>query len=284
MAGRATGPWSGCTQPAIELPQPPHTTSSDPVHAPCGMTCVGSPPAGTGPSAMVRHVSVRGSYAAPSNTAGSPHNGPAPSSPHMSLVAGMPDHTSSSVPVHTATGAVRGVSGDAAISRHDPGDDAVMTVDLSTAVVGTSVGPVSVDGDVAVVVAGSPLDAGVTTVAVVVGSFVSTAESPSPQAVTSTRAATTTTARTVSPGRGRCDTETTRRVCHAQALDRLNTAARDATHTTDTPPRPSCAESPPRTRPCLIVGAACVRRQRVIRSRCSERWMGAMPSWSGTKG
>jgi hypothetical protein len=38
----------------------------------------------------------------------------------MSDVSGMPAHTSSSVPVHAATGEVSGLNGDGAIGRHDP--------------------------------------------------------------------------------------------------------------------------------------------------------------------
>ena len=77
-------------------------------------------PAGTGPAAIIRHESVIGSYAAPSKLAGSPHNGPPPTSaPQSSLVAGNPDHTTSSDPVHTDVGNALGVSGDADRGRHD---------------------------------------------------------------------------------------------------------------------------------------------------------------------
>ena len=77
------------------------------------MTCVGAPPAGTGPGVIIRQLSVLGLYAAPSNTAGSPQSEPPPAAvTHSSLVAGNPDHTTSSSPVHADTGDVRGPSGD----------------------------------------------------------------------------------------------------------------------------------------------------------------------------
>jgi hypothetical protein len=96
------------------------------------MIWVAAPPAGTGPAAITRHESVIGSYAAPSKLAGSPHNGPPPTSaPHSSLVSAIPDHTTSSDPVHTDVGNALGPSGDADRARHD--DGAVVEVVLDDA-------------------------------------------------------------------------------------------------------------------------------------------------------
>jgi hypothetical protein len=133
-------------------------------------------------------------------------------------VAGNPDHTTNSRPVHTDTGEVRPASGDSAIDRHDPAATATGLDDA-----GAAVGAVVATGTV-IVGASASVGRGVANdgsdrtdgLAEDTGESTADRSSPSPQPATNPASATVTSQKHRTAERGGVNPPATSEVWHRQ--------------------------------------------------------------------